>query len=79
MGGDATSSGINYQASVVAYVYVHILTGSKLRWLQVRDDTPTAISGETKGPGDDARIEFATPVPSCRGAGKARFDAWTHV
>ena len=62
MGGDATSSGINYQASVVAYVYVHILTGSKLRWLQVRDDTPTAISGETKGPGDDARIEFATPV-----------------
>ena len=47
---------------MVAYVYVHILTGSKLRWLPVKDDTPTAISGETKGPGDDARVEFGAPV-----------------
>lgn len=43
-------------------MYVHILTGSKLRWLPVKDDTPTAISGETKGPGDDARVEFGAPV-----------------
>ena len=64
MGGDATATGIDYQASVVAYVYVHILTGSKLRWLPVEDDTPTAISGETRGPGDDGRIEFGAPIPS---------------
>ena len=48
----------------IAYVYVHILTGTKLRWLLGGDDTPTAISGETRGPGDDARIEFGAGVPS---------------
>ena len=62
MSGDATFSGTDYQASAIAYVYVHILTGSKLRWLPDRDDTPTAISGETRGPGDDAQIEFSVPV-----------------
>ena len=58
MSGSAVFSGTDYQASVVAYVSVHILTGTKLRWLEDRDDTPTAISGETKGPGDDARVEL---------------------
>ena len=64
MGGDETFSGINYQASVVAYVYVHILTRARLRWLPATDDTPTAISGETRAPGDDARIEFGTTLPA---------------
>ena len=58
MSGSAVFSGTDYQASVIAYVYVHILTGTKLRWLEDQDDTPTAISGETKGPGDDARVEL---------------------
>ena len=65
MSGSAVFSGTDYQASVIAYAYVHILTGTKLRWLEDENDTPTAISGETKGPGDDARIEFrgsASPV-----------------
>ena len=64
MSGHAVFRGTSYQASVIAYVYVHILTGAKLRWLPDQDDTPTAISGETRGPGDDARIEFGANVPS---------------
>jgi tetratricopeptide (TPR) repeat protein len=60
MGGDATFAGTNYQASVIAYVFVHVLTETKLRWGGLADDTPSAVSGEVKGPGDDARIEFRT-------------------
>jgi hypothetical protein len=32
MGSDATVAGTNYQASVIAYVFVHVLTETKLRW-----------------------------------------------
>lgn len=60
MGGDATFAGTNYQASVIAYVFVHVLTETKLRWGGLADDTPSAVSGEVKGPGDDARVEFRT-------------------
>ena len=60
MGGDATFAGTNYQASVIAYVFAHVLTETKLRWAGPADDTPSAVSGEVKGPGDDARIEFRT-------------------
>lgn len=60
MSGDAIFAGTNYQASVIAYVFVHVLTETKLRWIGVADDTPSAVSGEVKGPGDDARVEFRT-------------------
>lgn len=60
MGGDGTFAGTNYQASVIAYIYVHVLSDTKLRWAGVADDTPSAVSGEVKGPGDDARVEFRT-------------------
>lgn len=60
MSGDATFAGTNYQASVVAYVFVHVLTETKLRWVALADDTPSAVSGEVGGPGDDARVEFRT-------------------
>ena len=63
MGGDATFSGTTYQANVIAYIAVHVLTETKLRWLPVPDDTPIALAGEVKGPGDDARIEFASSPP----------------
>jgi hypothetical protein len=63
VGGEATFSGTVYQANVIAYAAVHVLTETKLRWLPVSDDTPIAVSGEVKGPGDDARIEFASPLP----------------
>ena len=63
MSGNATFSGTTYQANVIAYIAVHVLTETKLRWLLVPDDTPTAVSGEVKGPGDDARIEFAAAPP----------------
>jgi tetratricopeptide (TPR) repeat protein len=62
LSGDATFAGTNYQASVIAYVFVHILTETKLRWVGLADDTPSAVSGEVKGPGDDARVEFRTGV-----------------
>jgi hypothetical protein len=58
--GDATFAGTNYQASVIAYVFVHILTETKLRWVAIADDTPSAVSAEVSGPGDDARVEFRT-------------------
>jgi hypothetical protein len=57
LSGDATFSGTNYQASAIAYVLVHVLTQSKLRRLSA-DDTPATVSGEVRGPGDDARIEI---------------------
>ena len=63
MGGDATFSGTTYQANVIAYVAVHVITDTKLRWLPILDDTPVAIAGEVKGPGDDARLEFASSAP----------------
>jgi tetratricopeptide (TPR) repeat protein len=62
MGGDATFSGTTYQARTIAFIYVHILAAMRLGWLNPADDTPVAVSGETDGPGDDARIEFATPA-----------------
>jgi tetratricopeptide (TPR) repeat protein len=64
LGGNATFSGTTYQANVIAYVAVHVLTETKLHWLPLADDTPTALAGEVKGPGDDARIQFAPPSAS---------------
>jgi tetratricopeptide (TPR) repeat protein len=58
--GDGTFAGTNYQASVIAFVFVHVITEAKLRWLPTADDTPSAVSGEVKGPGDDARVEFGS-------------------
>ena len=48
---------------MIAYVYVHILAQARLGWLELFDDTPIGISGETAGPGDDARIEFGDRHP----------------
>ncbi len=59
MGGDATFSGTSYQAKLIALVYVHVLTQSRLGWLDPIDDTPVGVSGESGGPGDDIRIELS--------------------
>jgi tetratricopeptide (TPR) repeat protein len=64
MSGDATAGGIWYQARAIALVYVHILAQSRLDWFPPADDTPVSIAGETRGPGDDARIEFAQRFPT---------------
>jgi tetratricopeptide (TPR) repeat protein len=59
MSGAATFSGTNYQGNVLGFVYVHILKEAPLGWFsQDFIDMPTAVSGETEGPGDDARVEF---------------------
>jgi tetratricopeptide (TPR) repeat protein len=64
MSGHATFSGTTYQAGVIAYVAVHILTEAQLGWFDLFDDTPTAISGEVGGAGDDAAIEFRPGTPT---------------
>src|SRR5260370_37184490 len=64
MSGAATFFGTNYQAGVLALVYVHILKQAPLRWFDHFIDTPVAVSGETDGPGDDARIEFGERHPA---------------
>lgn len=64
MGGDATFSGTSYQAKLIALVYAHVLTQSRLGWLDPIDDTPVGVSGESGGPGDDIRIELSRPHPA---------------
>lgn len=39
-------------------MYVHVLAQARLGWVELFDDTPVGVSGETSGPGDDARLEF---------------------
>ncbi|HEY4266866.1 MAG TPA: hypothetical protein VGM94_01620 [Galbitalea sp.] len=56
-GGRATNAGTRYQASVAAYVGIAIITETPIAWFG-RSDTPTAMTAETGGPGDDLRIEF---------------------
>jgi tetratricopeptide (TPR) repeat protein len=47
------------QASVAALLAVHILARQRLDWLELTvPDIPTAILGETLGPGDDIRVEI---------------------
>jgi hypothetical protein len=57
--GDATFAGTTYQGRAVAFVYVHILAQMPLGWLPNVDDTPNAVSGETRSVGDDIQIEIA--------------------
>lgn len=57
-GGRAASLGPRYQASAAAFVYVAIVTDTPLPWFGRFPKVPTAVSGETGGPGDDLRIEF---------------------
>jgi len=59
-GGPATFAGTDMQASVAALLAVHILARQKLNWLELEvPDVPTALLGETLGPGDDIRVELA--------------------
>jgi tetratricopeptide (TPR) repeat protein len=57
-GGRAANLGPRYQACAAAFVYVAIITDSPLPWFGPFPKVPTAVSGETGGPGDDLRIEF---------------------
>ncbi len=58
MSGHATFSGTDFQARVIAYIYVHILGERRLGWLGPTNDIPISVAAETSGPGDDARVEF---------------------
>jgi hypothetical protein len=67
-GGRAASLGPRYQASAAAFVYVAIVTDTPLPWFGRFPKVPTAVSGETGGPGDDLRI----PACSRRGGRRGR-------
>lgn len=75
MSGAATFSGTNHQAGVIAFVYTHILTQAPLAWFEHFIDTPIAVSGETDGPGDDARVEFGPLHPAIELQAKHGFTA----
>jgi predicted Zn-dependent protease len=63
--GSGNFGGTTFQSDTIAFVAVHIVTGTKLRWLpDVPDDTPTAVSGEVGGSGDDLSIEFGGRIAS---------------
>jgi len=58
-GGAATAGGMNYQAAVTAIAGVRLMVGMRLGWLdEVADDVPASIWAETRGPGDDIRIDL---------------------
>jgi hypothetical protein len=57
MSGSGGAGGYEYQANAFAYVAVHVVCKQRLNWFDDFDDTPTAVSSETSGPGDDLGIE----------------------
>jgi tetratricopeptide (TPR) repeat protein len=75
LSGSATYTGTNHQAAVIAVVGVHILAQRRLGWFEDAVDIPTAVWGETEGPGDDARIEFGTNWPDSEAQAKRGLDA----
>ncbi len=61
-GGSATSSGVEFQARAIAYVATCALAGRPLQWCEAGFPLiPAAVNAETGGPGDDVRLEFASP------------------
>ena len=59
MSGAATIGGAATQANVIALVGAHMLAGEPLGWVKLgAPDVPTAVSGETSGPGDDLAVEL---------------------
>ncbi len=54
------NAGAEYQAQVIASVYVNILTQRPLAWFGPVGQMPIAVLAETHGPGDDVGIEFSS-------------------
>ena len=64
MSGSGMFTGADYQAGVVAWLYVHILLEQRLNWFPLLNDRPTAVAAEVGGPGDDLRIDIAQSTQS---------------
>jgi len=62
VGGPAIAAGDSYHERIIAFVYVHILSETPLRWFE-RDDVPVAVEPEVGGVGDDIRIEIRAGLP----------------
>ena len=72
MSGDGNINGVTYQARVIAGTLMLILAQSRLGWFSPANDVPTAVWGETDGPGDDARIRVRWSPGRERGSGQVR-------
>ena len=59
-GGAAAAGGFDFQAAVGAIAYVHALRGIPVHWTEDwTASSPTAVSFETGGPGDDISLALA--------------------
>ena len=58
-GGMAMSAGAQYQSHVIADAYVYVVCQRQVPWFGLGARVPIAVWGESHGPGDDVRIEFA--------------------
>lgn len=52
------NAGALYQARVIASVYVAVIAQRPISWFGPVGRVPIAVWGETRGPGDDLRLEF---------------------
>lgn len=58
-GGPGAGGGMNFHSAVLAAAAVHMLRGTSTGWLEEEATAvPVAVWAETKGPGDDIRLEF---------------------
>jgi thymidylate kinase len=63
VGGSAGEGGFDFQARLIAFLFVHILAGTVCPELgRELEDIPTAVSAETNGPGDDIQVELLQSV-----------------
>ena len=59
-GGDAAGGGFDFQATLGAIAYVHVLCGTPVNWAaDWSASPPAAVEFETRGPGDDIRLVLA--------------------
>ncbi len=63
MGGRSVFTGASFQASAAAAVMAHMIAESRLNWLELQDDRPQTLSGETGGTGDDLRVMLCDGLP----------------
>lgn len=75
LSGKGTNAGAEYQARVVASAYVYVLTERPVPWFGPVSRIPTAVWGETHGPGDDVRLEFGTSFPAAEVQARHRMNA----
>ena len=59
MNGSGADTGYDFQADAFAFVAAHALAEQPLGWFDDLKDTPVAIEMETRGPGDDLKVDLS--------------------